>query len=61
MRNITPCTKEGMLMREYILWYINTPDITKEELYRSWYGSNSYKPYLAKGSLDRFINAEMNL
>lgn len=46
---------EVMILKEYINWYNTNPAITKEELYRSYYGKYSYQPWLEKENLDKFL------
>lgn len=44
-----------MVLKEYINWYNTNPAVTREELYRSYYGAYSYQPWIEKGTLDKFL------
>lgn len=46
---------DPVALEMYVNWYNKTPSITREELYKSWYGTSSYKKEMRAGSLDRFL------
>ena len=53
--NYRPFLTEGAILQEYIEWYKRSPHISKEELYKSWYGKNTYKEYFEKGTLEKYL------
>lgn len=44
-----------MVLKGYINWYNTNPAITKEELYKSYYGKHNYQHWIEKGTLDKFL------
>lgn len=39
-----------------IIDYCNRGKMTREEMYRNWYGDLTYKSFLEKGSLDKYLS-----
>lgn len=46
---------EASILKEYIDYYNSNENITREELYRSYYGARWYKPWMKKGQLDKYL------
>lgn len=46
---------DGQILKEYIDWYLNDQSIGKEELYKSYYGKDSYQYYMTKKTLEKYL------
>lgn len=46
--NHSTLVTEASILKEYIDWYNSNSNITREELYRSYYGAYWYKPWMEK-------------
>jgi hypothetical protein len=53
--NHSTLVTEASILKEYIDWYNSNSNITREELYRSYYGAYWYKPWMEKGQLDKYL------
>ena len=53
--NHSTLVTESSILKEYIDWYNSNSNITREELYRSYYGAYWYKPWMEKGQLDKYL------
>lgn len=53
--NYSTLVTEASILKEYIDWYNSNSNITREELYRSYYGAYWYKPWMEKGQLDKYL------
>ena len=46
---------EAQILKGYIDWYNSNSEISREELYKSYYGAYWYKPWMEKGQLDKYL------
>lgn len=55
LSNTSSLVDEASILKEYIDWYNTNPQVTREELYKSYYGAYCYKPWMQKGQLDKYL------